>query len=146
VIEKNLLYGYKWQKVLISQFPDSEYEISLDNLYILKLKNILNTKINLSDRYGFMTLEFPKYYVKDSFLKHINLNIKYEELGNNARNIIYDWDVDKFPCRIYPEASSTTISFYPALEVKNFENEKLINYQLEILQTIKMDILNFKGI
>lgn len=145
-MENILLCNFKWHQILISQFPDSEYEISLNNLYVLKLKNILNTKINLSDRYGFMTLEFPKYYVKDSFLKYINLDIKYEFLANNARNITYKWDGNKYPCRIYPEATSTMISFYPALSVNNFDNEKLMNYQLNILQTIKKDILNFKDI
>lgn len=98
--------------------------------YIIHLKNIIESGINISTRWGFITLEFETYSQKEEFSSFLKSN--YNE--------------DKFPCRIYLESSKKTISFYN-LKDKTFINQSdELDYFIKILNNVLIDINNFKKI
>jgi hypothetical protein len=122
-----------WHKYLMDNVIHESYFIEFTKAkfpYIIHLKNIIESGINISTRWGIITLEFKTYSQKQEFSSFIKSN--YNE--------------DKFPCRIYFESSNKTISFYNSKDKTFINQSDELDYFIKILNNVLIDINNFKKI
>ena len=76
-------------------------------------------------------------------MKFIDFEYKYTTIENGLTIIGYKYDKIKYPCKIYPDSSPTSISFYSINNLRNITVEDEVEYCLNILQTLKKDIENY---
>lgn len=145
----------EWHRLLIKYFDGLDYIICLisnnSTPYKIRFNNILNSNINISEQWGFLTLEFANKEDKAKFLIQIEMSISIQKLEGPTwlKRITTNYNEKKYPCRVYPASSSFTIAFYDAEKVGDafsngtIEINELLAYRKSILETIMMDIQNY---
>jgi len=142
----------EWHKLLVKNFKDLEYSISLTSSrhfpYLLKINNILNTNINFTDKWGFLTMDFPNRAKKAKFLEQSKMNVLVENIDNQIffKKITTSYNKQKYPCRVFPNSGTYSITFYDNKDVARAFSEKdillseLLEFRRLILDTVVSDI------
>lgn len=145
-------YKIEWHKFLLKKFKDLDYSITLTSSnrfpYLLKIKNILNTSIDFTDRWGFLTMDFPNRAGKTKFLKQSEMSVlvEYLEGASFFKHITTNYNKQKYPCRVFPESGTYLISFYDDEDVAEaFLNgdmllPELLEYRKFIIDIVVADI------
>lgn len=109
-----------------------------------KIEKVLNTSINISNRWGFLTLEFSSAAEKITFLNYagIDFTTKKEQINNWVR-VTHNKKFlkDNFPCRVFPESNSKAITFY---DLEKCEKDQLLNNRLIVFESVMIGVLKQK--
>jgi len=124
--------SFLWQSFLKEFFGDQLIELDFNPSSInqkFTVKNVFGTDISISNHWGYITIEFNDEVAKSFFL----------ECANIKEN---SFSIEKYPCRIFPESSNLTISFY---DLKNLNSKlELLNNRIITTGTIFSVFIQFK--
>lgn len=84
------------------------------------IENVLDSEIDISNKYGFLSLQFEKRGKKDKFLLHTSIEFTVEKLAEyKLRNT--QWLNQDYPCRVYISGDEKILSFYDKEETNSID-------------------------
>jgi hypothetical protein len=145
-VEKN--EHLNWRKFL-EDFFENQISISFKDEACIQfsfvVENIFFTGIKITDKWGFITLEFNDSFTKLSFLE--NAQIKYTTITEDDKKLTWvthssEYSFHDLPCRVFPESGPKTIAFY---DLKlNEDSITKLNNRIKVVETILIALIRFK--
>ena len=131
--------------LFLEKFSDSQIKISIEknehqnNKFIIE--NILETGIEISNSYGFLSVKFKNLNKRDEFLQHTEINYTIQDFEKH-KLISTNWLEENYPCRVYVSDTGKILSFY---DIKNNVNDdENFENRIVVFKNILSAIVNLK--
>lgn len=141
---KTLTRKSEWLAFL-EKFSSNQLKISFEEnekgRMSFLIENILDTDIDVSNNYGFLSLKFKNRYKRNKFLVHLEIKQEIEDF-EKFKLISSNWASDKFPCRVYFSDTGKILSFYD--NENELTEEKKYDNRIVTFKNIFLGIINLK--
>ena len=122
------------QSELIKKKTDSDWTL-------FQIENYLNTDIDFSNKYGFLTLSFKEIKKAQSYISISGISHLMEKV-NDITTISTSWNSENYPCRVFISNNKRQIYFYDSEKI--IDNKKLYNNRIITFENIILTILKLK--
>jgi len=105
------------------------------------LVNAIDTGIEISNRYGFLSIKFKNTIEKNKFITEANIEYEIEDF-NNHKLIHTRWLSEDYPCRVYFSGNKLILSFYD--KEGDFNESEIFDNRIIVFKNILKAIINLK--
>jgi len=120
-------------KVLFQEDEKGSYSFSIDN--------ILETEIDISNKYGFLSVNFGSHCKRDEFLVHSQIEYDVKKLEKfTFRNT--RWLTEDYPCRVFISDDGKMLSFYDSKEHNSIE--EITSGRITVFRNVISAIIQLK--
>lgn len=130
-----------WYNFIVLQFPNN-IEVNINEFRIV---NYNGASVDITNQFGFLTLEFHSKEIKNSFVDLADLKLKSPKTSRYDQNLKMVFNevpvfTTQYPCRIFPECHKLKIAFYDQVDAHNLTVLDIFEIRLNILRWI-IDLL-----
>lgn len=108
---------------------------------LFNFENIFDTKISVSNKYGFLSVNFGTHSKRDKFLMHTKIEYDIERLAE-FRKINTKWLNKDYPCRVFFSDDGKILSFYDSIENKSVD--EIFTVRVTVFRNVISSIIQLK--
>ena len=143
-MHQELNLANEWLK-FIEKFIAEQFELFKEktetDIILFRIENYLKTEIDLSNEYGFLTLNFKNRVKTQSFISITGIS-HLKQMANQVEPINKPYSSDHYPCRVYFSDNGKLIEFYDSDKIT--DTIELLDRRVAVFEKVILLILKQK--